>query len=276
VRPLRVTGSDSPSTLDRVVVRHRRAFTLIELLVVIAIIAILAALLLPTLGIANTKARTLQCLGNLRQIEICWQMYAHDNTDLLVPNNSVTYIGGTSATSGTSWSLKDPSPTNVAAGMLFQYNRSLAIYHCPADHSTYTDENGLQQPRARSYNMSQSVNGYPEYYWLLQYYIPYFKHYTQIRNPDLPNCLVFIDENENTMLDSQFGMPTDWYDGSQTWWDMPANRHEQGANLSFADGHVEHWRWHAPMVFQSWYGGIPPAQLTDWYRVKRTIKQTMN
>jgi len=244
--------------------------------VVIAIIAILAALLLPTLGIAKTRARTLQCLNNLRQVQICWEMYAHDSADLLVPNNSVTYIGGTSAASGASWSLKDPSPTNVATGLLFQYNRSLAIYHCPADHSSYTDSNGLTQPRARSYNMSQSVNGYPEYYWYLQYYIPCFKRFTQIKNPDLPNCLVFIDENEATMLDSEFGMPTDVWDGSQSWWDMPANRHEQGANLSFADGHVEHWRWHAPMVFQSWYSGIPPGQLTDWYRVKRSLKQYLN
>jgi prepilin-type processing-associated H-X9-DG protein/prepilin-type N-terminal cleavage/methylation domain-containing protein len=271
-----VAGPDLPRLLRRRAAQGLLAFTLIELLVVIAIIAILAALLLPALGVAKTRARTIQCLSNLRQVLICWEMYAHDNNDLLVPNNSVTYIGGSSAASGASWCLKDPSPTNVANGLLFQYNRSLAIYHCPADHSTYTDENGRPQPRARSYNMSQSVNGYPEYDWYLQYYIPYFKRYTQIRNPDLPNCLVFIDENESTMLDSQFGMPTDTWDGSQSWWDMPANRHGQGANLSFADGHVEHWRWHAPMVFQNWFSGIPPAQLTDWYRVKRTVKQTMN
>ena len=89
-------------------------------------------------------------------------------------------------------------------------------------------------------------------------------------------CLVFIDENEYTLLDSQFGMPTDYYDGTQTWWDMPANRHNQGANLSFADGHAEHWKWVVPKVFISWLQPVPPAEMPDWLRVKACIKQTMD
>jgi len=50
-------------------------------------------------------------------------------------------------------------------------------------------------------------------------------------------------------------MPTDFYDGSQNWWDMPSNRHNQGANFSFADGHAEHWKWHgtAVLTFNGYY-----------------------
>jgi len=55
------------------------AFTLIELLVVIAIIAVLAALLLPTLARAKFQARTVQCVSNLKQVAIGFKLFATDH-----------------------------------------------------------------------------------------------------------------------------------------------------------------------------------------------------
>ena len=58
---------------------RRRAFTLVELLVVVAILAVLMALLLPTLASAREKGLRTACLSNLRQIGIAIRAYASDN-----------------------------------------------------------------------------------------------------------------------------------------------------------------------------------------------------
>src|SRR4051812_6767671 len=58
-----------------------RAFSLVELLVAIAIIALVIALLLPTISKARAAAQRSQCLSNLRLLALAGQMYLNDSKD---------------------------------------------------------------------------------------------------------------------------------------------------------------------------------------------------
>jgi len=68
---------------ERQVLPWRENFTLVELLVTIAVIAILASLLLPALGRAREMAKSMQCLGNLRQVILVNLTYSGDNNEFL-------------------------------------------------------------------------------------------------------------------------------------------------------------------------------------------------
>jgi prepilin-type N-terminal cleavage/methylation domain-containing protein len=73
---------------------HRRSsplhgFTLIDFLVVLAVIAILAALLLPALGLAKGKAMSVVRRSNVRQLTLGWLICADDNRGFIVPNRSI-------------------------------------------------------------------------------------------------------------------------------------------------------------------------------------------
>jgi prepilin-type processing-associated H-X9-DG protein len=223
---------------------------------VIAIIAILAAMLLPALSKAKSKAQGVSCLNNLKQLQFAWFNYSGDNLDRIVLTGGmdalVTYPNDPSAAPGGSrnqWVYgsmdRPPCWTNVTLiqiGLLFPYANNLSVFKCPAD----TKKTPQGDSTVRSLSMNAWMDPLPGQSWnSLKGYtgtkkLREFRKQSDITVPGPTQCWVTIDENPFSINDGWFVCDPNTPD---TWWDIPASYHNGAGGISFADGHAEIKKW---------------------------------
>jgi len=242
---------------------------LIELLVVIAIIAILAAMLLPALAKAKTKAQGIQCMSNLKQLQLAWFLYSGDFNDMIVQTGGVGATADAAAQTALlvngNWVHGNmdgrPRATSsgatdlrlLQAGTLFPYAKNPKIYKCAADNKTGPAVvGGLQVPTTRSMAMNCWMNPLPGQTWNNNggNGIEFRKQSDINRHRGgAANLWVTVDENPNTINDGYFVINPGQIanppaaPNPTTWTDVPASYHNGACGFGFADGHAEIKKW---------------------------------
>jgi len=142
--------------------KQRNAFTLIELLVVIAIIALLMAILLPSLSRAREQARTVYCSGNLKNVHLAVLMYAEDNDGKThsSPNQGLWYTFETTSQGLTKTeNMIDKNHSLAYWGVAYYpYCKETDTFICPS--SRYMDDLGDYNNSELFWDGTYGLNGF--------------------------------------------------------------------------------------------------------------------
>jgi prepilin-type N-terminal cleavage/methylation domain-containing protein/prepilin-type processing-associated H-X9-DG protein len=265
------------------------AFTLIELVIVVAVVAVWAMMLVPTLARTQPDSRAFQCLNNHAQLCRAWLMYADDNNDKL----ATSLYGGEAANptrpmwaaGWLDWTTRTDNTnglylTDSRYSILAQYcGRDGHLFKCPADQfvsAAQSSRGWKERVRSMSQNLYVANGNYPSG--------PVDAAYVQVTrltgllNPRPAETWVSVDEHPDSMNEGVLFAPR-----ATAWIDLPANYHDGGAGVAFADGHAESHRWQSsalrfPVAFSFPSSTTVPANDPDlqWLRSHTPRKPGVN
>ena len=252
-------------------------FTLVELLVVISIISILMSILLPTLSNAREQGRRVDCMSNLKQFTLAWNLYAMDNDDKLCSPNTGWNDG--SCGGNNNWVADGPAlPGNdiggheqaIRDGVMWSYvGDAFGLFACK---STRGNTSIYNRSRLRDYSISNTMGGGCG---------AVFKSLADVTRP--AEKMLFIDADGGLRGSTGSDYRFFWLIGpfrpfeiknGEPEWSFPRNcdgwplniitaRHNDGCNLSFADGHCEFWKWKDPRTIELANGQISESKASD-------------
>lgn len=210
---------------------NEHGFTLIELLVVLAIISLMISLLLPSITRAQKQGEGIHCLGNQRQLLLAWIQYATDADDLLC----------------------DPK---AFKGKLEPYIKTADVFTCK---SIEAHSGGESRRREGGYAVSNTMAGEQR---------DEVQPFVKLHHVTFPSSrLVCLDVEPGS--GSPF-WPLVWEPNEWLWrpWSWPpsssmqgiTDRHGNGCNLGFADGHSEPYHWHDTRTLQLIKGQIADSE----------------
>ena len=246
----------------------------------VAALLVAALLLLGNLAAIGTagreRAKRAVCLSNLKQLTRAWLAYADENDGKIVNGSagiSKSSAGGLVETPwvGAAWSqnwnnanaggtglTEEEKKQAIEEGALWLLVGEERLYRCPVgrdyDAITYAivdAMNGLHRMGTYvaqgDYVRDVGVRVGETTLWI--------KNLGEIETPPAAERMVFIDEGAATP--DGFAVHYMW----GPWWDDPPGRHNDGATVSWADGHASHWKWKGAETIErarataDWYGG---------------------
>jgi prepilin-type N-terminal cleavage/methylation domain-containing protein len=240
-------------SLGRIIMKkkNKSAFTLIELLVVIAIIALLLAVILPSLRIAKLRATRLVCMTRQRGIIEAWRLYAEENDDMLVQSDTggtpECWVQAPQLEDGTfSIATIEDRKRGCKRGAIYPYIKTVNFFHCPSDQRIKFRPESDTQCAFRSYSLVGGLNSWwaseeNEYgsgsLWATDH-ISYIK-LSQIKVASQSLCSVEEAETEEGYNQGSWAI----FVTKDVWYDPLSIYHHDSSTFGFVDGHAGFRRW---------------------------------